>query len=445
MKTATANSVAKVHREPNLKPPNPSSCLAFAIIGHQQRNEAVALSLYPGWQLDFLLSPQAAAAQHDGAVNLCISWCLSGGWERRVSGEGNGACPSLGSTCLHWRHRALLISVQVSKCSPGMTAWHSQHPHSVTGAGSRSHCLPLMSMSLMEMEESEGHISIQIASILSAIQPPGSGGCRFPSAAPLTHFHRFIPIAYKSPPCGSGPMTPAPLPYTNMLFIIIWLAKNKVGGGRPFFPALQITKVSLANTCCLWPRKWKLLLFKLEASSEDLMYCLQWSYLLPSNCWCLSAWTVSVQEIAIYLFWSISLGSCIVRGLKVEGETSKKKNLYSTSVIISPEASAKSHSSPSKPSSLPWQQLGHGYLETNVHLAGLLYLKLPPPLWPWTCSIGFLGWVLCRPSVFLWYSPWQDMGWQLALLSATAKEIAQHHNSAGMKDVSWAHWHLARS
>lgn len=206
MKTATANSVAKVHQDPNLKPPNPSSCLAFAVIGHQQRNEAVALSLHPGWQLDFLLSPQAAAAQHDGAVNLCISWCLSGGRERRVSGEGNGACPSLGSTCLHWRHRALLISVQVSKCSPTMTAWHSQHPHSVTGAGSRSHCLPLMSMSLMEMEESEGHISIQIASILSAIQPPGSGGCRFPSAAPLTRFHRFIPIAYKSPPCGSGPM-----------------------------------------------------------------------------------------------------------------------------------------------------------------------------------------------------------------------------------------------
>lgn len=87
-----------------------------------------------------------------------------------------------------------------------MTAWHSQHPHSVTGAGSRSHCLPLMSMSLMEMEESEGHISIQIASILSAIQLPGSGGCRFPSAAPLTRFHRFIPIAYKSAPCGSGPM-----------------------------------------------------------------------------------------------------------------------------------------------------------------------------------------------------------------------------------------------
>lgn len=212
MKTGTANSVAKVRQDPNLKPPNPSSCLAFAIIGHQQRNEAVALSLHPGWQLDFLLSPQAAAAQHDGAVNLCISWCLSGGRERRVSGEGNGACPSLGSTCLHWRQRALLISVQVSKCSPGMTAWHSQHPHSVTGAGSRSHCLPLMSMSLMEMEESEGHISIQIASILSAIQLPGSGGCRFPSAAPLTRFHRFIPIAYKSPPCGSGPMLPSPFP-----------------------------------------------------------------------------------------------------------------------------------------------------------------------------------------------------------------------------------------
>lgn len=212
MKTGTANSVAKVRQDPNLKPPNPSSCLAFAIIGHQQRNEAVALSLHPGWQLDFLLSPQAAAAQHDGAVNLCISWCLSGGRERRVSGEGNGACPSLGSTCLHWRQRALLISVQVSKCSPGMTAWHSQHPHSVTGAGSRSHCLPLMSMSLMEMEESEGHISIQIASILSAIQLPGSGGCRFPSAAPLTRFHRFIPVAYKSPPCGSGPMLPPPFP-----------------------------------------------------------------------------------------------------------------------------------------------------------------------------------------------------------------------------------------
>lgn len=47
----------------------------------------------------------------------------------------------------------------------------SQHPHTVTGAGSRSHCLPLMSMSLMEMEESEDHISIQIASILSAIHP----------------------------------------------------------------------------------------------------------------------------------------------------------------------------------------------------------------------------------------------------------------------------------
>lgn len=58
----------------------------------------------------------------------------------------------------------------------------SQHPHTVTGAGSRSHCLPLMSMSLMEMEESEGHISIQIASILSAIHPAGSACRRFPSA-----------------------------------------------------------------------------------------------------------------------------------------------------------------------------------------------------------------------------------------------------------------------
>lgn len=208
MKTAATNSVAKVHRDPNLKPPNPSSCLVFAIIGHQQRNEAVALSLHPGWQLDFLLSPQAAAAQHDGAVNLCISWCLSGGRERRVSGEGNGACPSLGSTCLHWRHRALLISVQVSKCSPRMTAWHSQHPHSVTGAGSRSHCLPLMSMSLMEMEESEGHISIQIASILSAIQPPGSGGCRFPSAAPLTHFAQIYSHCIQIPSMWLWPHAP---------------------------------------------------------------------------------------------------------------------------------------------------------------------------------------------------------------------------------------------
>lgn len=48
MKTATTNSLAKVYQDPNLKPPNPSSCLAFAIIGHQQRNEAVALSLHPG-------------------------------------------------------------------------------------------------------------------------------------------------------------------------------------------------------------------------------------------------------------------------------------------------------------------------------------------------------------------------------------------------------------
>lgn len=333
MKTATANSVAKVHREPNLKPPNPSSCLAFAIIGHQQRNEAVALSLHPGWQLDFLLSPQAAAAQHDGAVNLCISWCLSGGWERRVSGEGNGACPSLGSTCLHWRHRALLISVQVSKCSPGMTAWHSQHPHSVTGAGSRSHCLPLMSMSLMEMEESEGHISIQIASILSAIQPPGSGGCRFPSAAPLTHFHRFIPIAYKSPLCGSGPMTPAPLPYTNMFFIIIRLAKKSVCGrweGLGVFPSSLLCKLlkyhwqilavrDPGNGSCYYlnlkhqARTWCIACNDPICSQATADACLREPFLYRR-----------LQYIAIYLFWNISLGGCIERGLKVEGETSEK-------------------------------------------------------------------------------------------------------------------------
>lgn len=85
---------------------------------------------------------------------------------------------------------------------PGDDSLASQHPHTVTGAGSRSHCLPLMSMSLMEMEESEGHISIQIASILSAIHPAGSACCRFPSASSsLTLLkNRFIPIAYKSFP-----------------------------------------------------------------------------------------------------------------------------------------------------------------------------------------------------------------------------------------------------
>lgn len=122
-----------------------------------------------GDNLIFCFHHQQQPPNMMGLLICAFHGVWQGGQKRRVTGEGNGACPSLGSTCLHWWHRALLISVQVSKCSPGMTAWHSQHPHSVTGAGSRSHCLPLMSMSLMEMEESEGHISIQIASILSAI------------------------------------------------------------------------------------------------------------------------------------------------------------------------------------------------------------------------------------------------------------------------------------
>lgn len=55
----------------------------------------MALSLHPGWQLDFLLSPQATAAQHDGAVNLCISWCLSGGLgEEGFRGKGMEHVPA---------------------------------------------------------------------------------------------------------------------------------------------------------------------------------------------------------------------------------------------------------------------------------------------------------------------------------------------------------------
>lgn len=74
-----------------------------------------------------------------------------------------------GSTCLL---RTLLISLLVSKSNRGVTGWQCQDRHSVTGAGSRPYCLLLMSMSLMEIGECEGHISIQIASILAAIQLP---------------------------------------------------------------------------------------------------------------------------------------------------------------------------------------------------------------------------------------------------------------------------------
>lgn len=91
----------------------------------------------------------------------------------------NGACPSSGSTCLL---RTLLISLLVSKINLGVTSWQCQDRHSVTGAGSRPYCLLLMSMSLMEIGECEGHISIQIASILAAIQLPSCS-----STLPHTH------------------------------------------------------------------------------------------------------------------------------------------------------------------------------------------------------------------------------------------------------------------
>lgn len=110
---------------------------------------------------------------------------------------------------------------------PGDDSLATQHPHTVTGAGSRSHCLPLMSMSLMEMEESEGHISIQIASILSAIHPAGSACCIFPSASSSYTFfflnNRFIPIAYISFPCCSWCL---PIPCLTNLFRLD-LARSK--------------------------------------------------------------------------------------------------------------------------------------------------------------------------------------------------------------------------
>lgn len=173
-------------------------------------------------------------------MSVSREWGRWGRGNRRggLTEEGNGACPSLGSTCLHWWHRALLISVQVSKCSPGMTAWHSQHPHRVTGAGSRSHCLPLMSMSLMEMEESEGHISIQIASILSAIHLAWLGpDCRRPpSGAPLIRFCQLIlcmrnAASPRHPACS--PLLPSstytPTQGKNMLST----SRNKVGARSP--------------------------------------------------------------------------------------------------------------------------------------------------------------------------------------------------------------------
>lgn len=71
----------------------------------------MALSLHPGWQLDFLLSPQAAAAQHDGAVNLCISWCLSGGLgEEGFRGKGMEHVPAAEApVCIDGTEHFLLV------------------------------------------------------------------------------------------------------------------------------------------------------------------------------------------------------------------------------------------------------------------------------------------------------------------------------------------------
>ena len=117
-----------------------------------------------------------------GLLICAFHGVCQGGWERRVSGEREWSMsqPRKHLSALTAQKHFLLACRSLDAARDDSLA--SQHPHTVTGAGSRSHCLPLMSMSLMEMEESEGHISIQIASILSAIHPAGSACCRFPSA-----------------------------------------------------------------------------------------------------------------------------------------------------------------------------------------------------------------------------------------------------------------------
>ena len=117
-----------------------------------------------------------------GLLICAFHGVCQGGWESRVSGEREWSMsqPRKHLSALTAQKHFLLACRSLDAARDDSLA--SQHPHTVTGAGSRSHCLPLMSMSLMEMEESEGHISIQIASILSAIHPAGSACCRFPSA-----------------------------------------------------------------------------------------------------------------------------------------------------------------------------------------------------------------------------------------------------------------------
>lgn len=80
----------------------------------------------------------------------------------------------------------------------------------------------------MEMEESEGHISIQIASILSAIHLGwlGWAAADFLALAPHAHFYGFIPCL-QNPGCPRHPFPP-PATQTHAEHALS-ISGNKVG------------------------------------------------------------------------------------------------------------------------------------------------------------------------------------------------------------------------
>lgn len=91
-----------------------------------------------------------------GLLICAFHGVCQGGWGRRASGgKGMEHVPAEEApVCIDGTEHFLLACRSPNAALDDSLA--SRHPHTVTGAGSRSHCLPLMSMSLMEMEESEG-------------------------------------------------------------------------------------------------------------------------------------------------------------------------------------------------------------------------------------------------------------------------------------------------
>lgn len=221
----------------------------------------MALSLHPGWQLDFLLSPQAAAAQHDGAVNLCISWCLSGGLgEEGFRGKGMEHVPALEApVCIDGTEHFLLACRSLNAAQgwqPGAPApthcdrrrqpapLFALDEHVINGNG-RKWGPHQYSNSLYSLCHSPCWLSLLQISFLV----PLLDFCK--AKQNKTKKDRFTPIEGKSSPCCFW--------FLPILCLCPSLRLDLVQSKEMW--VLWYDKVELASACCLQPRKcmWQLL------------------------------------------------------------------------------------------------------------------------------------------------------------------------------------------